>query len=279
MTDCLNPMAPDDEELMRYALDGEVLSEEAKKHLDACPTCQQRVALYTGANTFLTSKLYRSECPSPSSLTDYCAPVALNLLASNERMSIAAHASTCPLCSAEIASIRRDLATSDLFPELEHKGVAAVLSFSPQATIRRLVATLQTQRPQLVTRSSESPNSANGGTTSDASWPKHYKAETLDISLHLSRGSNGEIMLLGLFTSTEPHQNTEAFESYAVDLYSTPMEQQAMQNGHAPTPLLTTKVDDLGNIVFKAVPVGIYSVLVHLPDIEITIEGINVEQA
>lgn len=279
MTDCLNPMAPNDEELMRYALDGEVLSEEAKKHLDTCPICQQRVALYTGANTFLTSRLYRSVCPSPTKLTDYCAPVALNLLSNDERMHIADHANTCPLCSAEISSMRHDLATADLFPEPEHTGLAAVLSFSPQATIRRLVATLQTQRPQLVTRSSESPNSANGGTTSDASWPKHYKADTLDISLHLSRSSNGETMLLGLFTSTDTRQNTEAFEGCAVDLYPHPVAEQAMQNGQATTPLLTTKVDDLGNIVFKAVPIGIYSLLVHLPDIEITIEGINVEQA
>jgi len=281
MTDCLNPMAPDDEELMRYALDGEVLSEEAKKHLDACPICQQRVALYTGTNAFLTSQLYRSQCPSPARLTDYCAPVALNLLSGNQRMSIADHASTCPLCSAEIASIRRDLVTTDLFPESESMGFAAILSFSPKATIRRLVATLQTQRSQLVTRSNESPNSANGGTASDANWPKHYKADMLDISLHLSRGSNGEIMLLGLFTSTDPGQNTEAFEGSVVDLYpnSIAKQEQAMQNGHIATPLLTTKVDDLGNIVFKSVPIGDYSMLVHLPESEITIEGINVEQA
>ncbi len=279
MTECLNPMAPNDEELMRYALDGEALSEQAKEHLDSCLICQQHMAFYTDANAFLTSELYRSQCPSPTQLTDYCAPVVLNLLSNDERMYIAEHANACPLCSAEIDSIRRDLATTNLFPEPESTGLAAVLSFSPKATIRRLVATLQTQRPQLVTRSSDSPNSANGGTASDASWPKHYKAETLDISLHLSRSSTGEMMLLGLFTSTDPQQNTEAFEDCAVDLYINPMTEQAMQNGHATTPLLTTKVDDLGNIVFKAVPVGAYSLLVHLPDTEIAIEGINVEQA
>ncbi len=279
MTECLNPMAPNDEELLRYALDGEALSEQAKEHLDSCPICQQRMALYTEANAFLTSQLYRSQCPSPAKLTDYCAPVALNLLSNDERMSIAEHVASCPLCSADIANIRRDLNATDLFPEAESTGLASIVSFSPKATVRRLVATLQTQRPQLVTRSSESSSSANGGASSGISWPKHYKADTLDISLHLSRSGNGEMMLLGLFTSTDPQQNTEAFEGYSVDLYPSPMEQQAMQNGHTPTPLLTTKVDDLGNIVFKAVPVGTYSMLVHLPDIEITIEGINVEQA
>ena len=278
MTECLNPMAPNEEELMRYALDGEVLSEQAKAHLDSCPICQQHLTLYTGANAFLTSQLYRSQCPSPTQLTDYCAPVALNLLSNDERMHIADHASTCPLCSTEIASIRRDLATTDLFPTLEPTGLAAIVSFSPKATLRRLVATLQTQRPQLVTRSSDSSNS---GTTSNTNWPKHYKADTLDISLHLSRSSNGEMMLLGLFTSTDPQQDTEAFEGSVVDLYPQPSatnREQAMRNGHTKTPLLTTTVDDLGNIVFKAVPIGTYSLLVHLPGTEIIIEGINVEQ-
>jgi hypothetical protein len=277
MTECLNPMAPNDEELLRYALDGEALSEQAKEHLDSCPICRQRMALYTEANVFLTTQLYRSQCPSPAKLTDCCAPVALNLLSNDERMSIAEHVNVCPLCSADIASIRRDLNSTDLLPEPEASGLATIISFSPNATVRRLVATLQTQRPQLVTRSSESPNSANGGTASEAGWPKHYKADTLDISLHLSRSSNGEMMLLGLFTSTDPQQNTEAFEGCAVDLYTSSTEKQAMQNGYAPTLLLTTQVDDLGNIVFKAVPIGTYSLLVHLPAIEITIEGINVE--
>ncbi|GAC1390327.1 MAG: hypothetical protein NVS4B11_05010 [Ktedonobacteraceae bacterium] len=281
MTDCLDPMAPNDEELLRYALDGEPLSDEAKKHLDSCPICKQRVALYIGTNAFLTSNLYRSQCPSPITLTDYCAPMSLNILAGDERMHIADHASICPLCSAEIASMRRDLATTDLFPELEPTMFAKLLPFSPKATIRRLVATLQTQRPQLITRSSDTMNEAGSGTTSDTNWPKHYKADALDISLHLSRGSNGEIMLLGLFTSTDPKQSTEAFEDCVVDLYTASLAQieQAAKNGCGVTPLLSTKVDDLGSIVFKAVPIGNYAMLVHLPDAELSIEGINIDHA
>jgi len=279
MTDCLDPMAPTDEELMRYALDGEPLSEEAQKHLDSCPICKQRVALYTGANAFLTSNLYRSQCPTPTKLANYCTPISFNLLSANERIQITQHITICPLCSAEIATLRRDLASTDLFPESEPPVRATVHSFSAPATVRRLVATLQTQRPQLVTRSAM--NGANGNTTSDASWPKHYKADTLDISLHLSRGSSGENILLGLFTSTAPNQDIEAFEGCLVDLYTHPIapEEQARHNGRIAKPLLSTHVDDLGNIVFKAVPLGVYIMLVHLPDTELTIEGINIDHA
>jgi len=270
-------MAPTDEELLRYTLDGEPLSDEAHNHLDTCPICKQRVALYTGANTFLTSNLFRSQCLPSITLADYCTPISFNLLSGDERIQITEHLTICPLCSTEIATLRRDLASTDLFPESEPSVLATVQSFSAPATVRRLVATLQTQRPQLVTRSTT--HGTGGNTTSDANWPKHYKADILDISLHLSRGSNGDIMLLGLFTSTDPNQDSAAFEGCIVDLYthSPSYEEQAQQNGRIAKPLLSTQVDDLGNIVFKAVPAGIYMMLVHLPDVELTIEGINID--
>lgn len=278
MTDCLDPMAPTNEELMRYALDGEPPSDEVQKHLDTCPMCKQRFALYTGANAFLTSNLYRSQCPPSITLANYCTPISFNLLSGDERTHITEHISICPLCSTEIATLRRDLASTDLFPIIEPVARATVHSFSAPATVRRLVATLQTQRPKLVTRSTM--NGTGGNTTSDANWPKHYKADTLDVSLHLSRASNGDIMLLGLFTSTDPNQDIAAFEGCSVDLYTHPIarEEQARLNGHAAKPLLSTQVDDLGNIVFKTVPIGVYMMLVHLPDTELTIEGINIDQ-
>ncbi len=277
MTDCLDPMAPTDEELIRNALDGKTLSDESQQHMASCPICKQRVAFYTGANAFLTSNLYRSQCPHPAELADYCTPISFKFLSADARTQIGEHVHNCPLCSAEIVTLRRDLAATDLFPESETHVRATVQSFSAPATVRRLVATLQKQRPQLVTRSAM--NGADGNTASDTSWPKHYKADMLDISLHLSRGSNGEIMLLGLFTSTDPNQDIEAFEGCSVDLYTHPIiqEERAQQNGHAAKPLLSTNVDDLGNIVFKAVPPGVYTMLVHLPEAELSIEGINID--
>jgi len=109
MTDCLDQTAPTDEEILCYALDGEPLSDEAREHVARCPLCQQRVALYTHTNTLLTTTLYRSQCPPPTALTNYVAPVALHLLTCEERTHIATHLRDCPLCSAELAAIKREI--------------------------------------------------------------------------------------------------------------------------------------------------------------------------
>ncbi len=114
MTDCLDPIAPTDEELMRYTLDGEPLSDEAKKHLDSCAICKGRVTLYTETNVFLTSNLYRSQCPAAAQLGDYCASASLNLLSEEEHTHVTNHAGMCPLCSAEIAAIRYELASDSI---------------------------------------------------------------------------------------------------------------------------------------------------------------------
>ena len=110
MTDCLDPMSPTDEMLLYYALDGEPLSDETKKHLDECPLCKQRVALYIRVNAFLISHLYRSQCPPLSQLTAYCTFASLHLLTDKEYMSITKHVYECPLCTAEIAHL--NIATS-----------------------------------------------------------------------------------------------------------------------------------------------------------------------
>jgi len=114
MTDCLDPMAPTDEELLRYALDGEPLSNEAQAHLTSCPTCMQRVTLYTGANAFLTSNLYRSQCPTPTKLAEYCTPISFNILSNDVYIQIAEHITICPLCSDEVVALRRDLTPTDV---------------------------------------------------------------------------------------------------------------------------------------------------------------------
>lgn len=44
--DCLNDIAPSDEDLIAFALDGEALSQEAQAHLDQCNICQQRLKRY-----------------------------------------------------------------------------------------------------------------------------------------------------------------------------------------------------------------------------------------
>jgi anti-sigma factor RsiW len=252
--DCLHSMAPDDEELLRFALDGEPLREEAREHLAQCETCQHRLAMFKQVNTALTAQLYRSQCPSAEQLSFYCA----NLLSPDDNMHIAAHILDCPLCSAEVADTRRFMTEVEPLP---------VAEFSPQAVvrnIRRIAASLVRQQAQFVLRGADAP--------SETGWPRQYRAEIIDLSLHLSRASNGDYLLLGILTSTDNAESVDAFECAKAELY--PASNVASETQ---TPIRITEVDDLGNIVFNAVPIGQYTLLLHLPEREIVIEDITIE--
>ncbi len=252
--DCLHSMAPDDEELLRFALDGEPLREEAREHLAQCETCQHRLAMFKQVNTALTAQLYRSQCPTAEQLSFYCA----NLLSPDDNMHIAAHILDCPLCGAEVADTRRFMAEVEPLP---------VEVFSPQVVvrnIRRIAASLVRQQAQFVLRGAEAP--------SETGWPRQYRAETIDLSLHLSRASNGDHLLLGILTSADNAESVDAFEGAKAELY--PANNVASETQ---TSTRMTEVDDLGNIVFNAVPIGQYTLLLHLPEREIVIEDITIE--
>ncbi len=251
--DCLYSMAPDDEALLRFALDGEPLRKEAREHLAQCETCQHRLAMFKQVNTALTVQLYRSQCPSAEQLSFYCA----NLLPPDDNMHIAAHILACPLCSTEVADTRRFMAEVEPLP---------IADFSPQVvvrSIRRIAASLVRQQAQFVLRGADAP--------SESGWPRQYHAETIDLSLHLSRASNGDYLLLGILTSTDNTESVDAFEGAKVELYAA--SNAALESQ---TPIRITEVDDLGNIVFNAVPIGQYTLLLHLPEREVIIEDITI---
>jgi hypothetical protein len=252
--DCLNSIAPTDEQLLAFALDGDTLSETTRNHLEQCQTCQRRLARYEQAYTYLLSHLYRSQCPSGEQLSLYCA----GLLPDEDRINIANHVLDCPLCAIEVAETRSFLQEQDI--ELP------VSSFSPRALARRIFAT-RVMRPQL--------QFAVRGDESEAAWPRQYKAESVDISLHLSRTSSGEHMLLGILTSTDLAESVEALEGIPAELYSAPWPPPENGDKTAATPLLRTQVDDLGNIVFRPVPAGEYVMVIYLPNRELVIEGLT----
>ncbi len=251
--DCLNPLAPNDEELLQSALDGEALSAEANGHLEQCPTCQQRRASYKHTHTILVSRLYRSQCPDSTTLSLYCA----GLLLPGEQLSIANHLQDCPLCAAEAADARQFLAQpyNDLLPtssSLEEL----------HAAVHRIFATHVKQQAQLVLRAG----------ASEAAWPRQYRADSINLSLHLSRASSGEYMLLGIIS--EPTEAIETFTGLMAELYPAA---GGKDTNRAEKPLLSEKIDDLGNIVFSHVPVGEYVMIVHLPEREMVIEGVNIQ--
>ena len=255
--DCLNSIAPTDEELISFALDGEPLPVEANNHLQQCETCQKRLARYRQTNDYLVSRLYRSQCPSGQEISLYCA----DLVSEEDRIRIANHVLDCPLCAQEVKDSRAFLRTLDL--EL------AEPVFSPRTLLRPVFATRVFRKQMQFAIRGES-------NTSESTWPRHYKAETVDLSLHLSFTSKGERMLLGIITSTDPDESVEIFEGAAVELYTAPGP-TASNGEHPSSPLLCTYVDDLGNFALKHVPDGQYVLVMYLPDREMVIEDILFE--
>ena len=252
--DCLHHLALDDEELLRFALDGEEVSKEASKHLEQCTTCQQRLTRYKKAHSFLVSHLYRSQCPTGTELSLYCA----GLLPGDQRVTIANHILDCPLCTAEAEDTRQFLAeTRDDLPHPHPLPLPAL-----NGSVLLIFATLIKQQAQLVVR----------GDTDPAAWPRQYRADSTDLSLHLSRASSGAFMLLGILT--DPRKSIEAFEGTLAELYPAAGGKNDVR---AEKPLLSVEVDDLGNIVFNAVPVGDYVMIVHLPGRDMIIEELTIE--
>ena len=98
------------EELQALSFDGVPLSPDAREHFDACPDCQQQVACDQQITAHLVSRLYRSQCPSATTLSYYCLP---NTLTKEEQLAVSNHLVTCPLCLAEFAETRRFLNTSE----------------------------------------------------------------------------------------------------------------------------------------------------------------------
>ena len=252
--DCPNSIAPADEELLSFALDGEALPDAARTHLEQCATCQQRLARYEQANAYLISHLYRSQCPTGEQISFYCA----DLLPEDERMRVANHILDCPLCFAEVEDTRRFLQVQDI--ELPS------LSLSPRTLVRRIFAT-RVGRPQL--------QFAVRGDASETAWPRQFRAEAVDLSLHLSRTSSGEPILLGILTSADPEESVDALEGVPAELYNAPLDVDGDEPSAAP--LLRSQVDDLGNIVFKPVSPGEYALIIYLPNREIVVDGLTIE--
>ena len=264
MTQCLRPLAPTDEELLRHALDGETLSIVAKEHLEQCTFCQQRLADYTSTNGLILSRLYRSQCPVATTLSHYC----IGMLSMNEAMDVASHLELCPLCSNEVAETRLLLATFEPFPE-EHL---------PASSTAHIIASPIPWQPQPITW--------NGSDYArEQLWPRQYQADTISVSLHLARDQQGAILLLGLLSSINGAEHIELLKGTKVELYRAhasaafPAREEYVPdfiNPEIQGPLLATQVDELGHIVFKSVPPGLYLMIIYLPETEVVIEELNI---
>ncbi|GHO99971.1 hypothetical protein KSF_100190 [Reticulibacter mediterranei] len=255
---CFHHAAPSDEKLIGFALDGETFSKEAQSHLAQCEVCQQRIVHYQQSYASLISCCYRSQCPAGIELSLYAA----GALSESERLHIANHVIHCPLCSTEVEDTYRFLRT----PPVKF----SMFSFPPLVPARRIFAMLVKQpEMQLALRNDEW----------ESSWPRQYTSGSVDISLHLSHTNSGEHILLGVLTCTDPDEDVEALTGMLAELYTAPWPAGTTSEQRESLPSLWTQIDDMGNVVFKPVPIGEYVMVIHLPGCEIIVEGLVIDHS
>jgi hypothetical protein len=254
--ECLHDRAPSDEDLIGFTLDGEALSKEAQSHFAQCNVCQQRMTRYQKVHASLVSRFYRNQCPPGTDLSLY----ALGFLSQEKRLRITDHIINCPLCQTEVEETSR-------FMQIQP--VTFSVSSEPFSPIRRIFAIL-------VSHSEMQPALRNDAQQSI--WPRQYRAESLDLSLHLASTSSGEYVLLGILTCTNPAEDVDVLTGAPAELYAAPWSAVAHNEKAESLPLLRTLIDDLGNMAFKPVPAGEYTMVIHLPDREMIIEGLIIEE-
>jgi hypothetical protein len=121
----------------------------------------------------------------------------------------------------------------------------------------------------------EIPFTVRGDVPASA-FPRQYKAESLDISLHLSHSRYRSLMLLGILTSTNASESFDAFEGMNADLHTAPGPFATDGVTQTEKPFLRTQIDDLGHFVFRDVPEGEYVLVLHLSGREVIIEDLTI---
>lgn len=268
MMNCLCVVAPTDEELLRYALDGEILPTVAEEHLGHCLICQQRLARYVSTNNFLTQHLYRSQCPGSAALLQYCQ----GLLTDQAELTIAQHLKLCPLCTEDVRETRHLINSSAL------SDANTLFSFPPQVDN---ISAILYQNVQQAVRDEER---SSGAALEASIWPVKYQANTTQLLLRVTYNQSGGIILAGTLLSIYADQVSRGASTFAgvkAELYCsmglTELEECIAAKTDQPLeytedPLFTALVDEPGTMIFPSVSPGKYLLIVHLPDTAMVIE-------
>ena len=105
MFNCLHSQAPRNDELLRYALEGDPLSQPAEEHIVKCKSCRQQLESLMSINSSLLRTLYRCRCPDINVLARYSA----NLASLSEGLLVLYHLGSCPLCAHELEEMQKTL--------------------------------------------------------------------------------------------------------------------------------------------------------------------------
>ena len=89
--------------------------------------------------------------------------------------------------------------------------------------------------------------------------------------------ARGENVLIGVLTSAEADEDVTALTGIPAEFHAAPWPGETFSGQTGYLPLSCTHIDDMGNIVFKSVPVGEYFMAIHLPGREMIVEGLIIE--
>ncbi|GER88436.1 hypothetical protein KDW_25980 [Dictyobacter vulcani] len=262
--------APKDEELLRYALDGDALPVMAQKHLEECQICQQRLTTYTDANKFLIGQLYRYQCPDLTLLSEYC----IGTLPVHDHLQIELHLKSCPLCASDVAEARQFLTPPvDLLDQKLSSPFADAPLDSLQLVHWRAPVTVWHKKTQAAHVN-----------------PSHYQTDMVALSLEARSDCQSGILLKLTLSLVSEAEGPILFDGTRVELYhAVPIltgDQQLNEilpyiellPKHMLKPVFSAQADTSGQITFHSIPVGEYLMIVYLPETAIVIERLYIEE-
>ncbi len=232
-----HPGAVSPEDLIAY-LDGEA-SPDVAAHVRDCPECCAASADYARDLRRLQGRLFRFECPPSHQLGEY----ELGVVSPEQRTAIAAHVVECPLCTAELRTLR-DFLAGDLVAGLADPAPG------PVERLRRVVATVLAPRPAGAYAGLRGAAADTGTRT--------YQAGDVSVSVSMTPAARrGWLSLSGLIwredAEGEIAGSTVALIGVEDDAPTAPIGQ-------------ATEIDELGNFTFDEVEPGAYWLEVTLGD-------------
>lgn len=223
---CVLPPELDDKQLLAW-LDDSRAHPDTDQHLEKCTYCRQKANVLDRFQKHLTTRLYRSTCPSPIQLGEY----HLRNLSASQRLVMAQHLRECPRCAQEITQLEEFLS-----------------EFTPPTSVLESVKVLVAK---LVGGENETGSfRAMPALRGETKNLPIFEAEGLVISLDVQSVPNGEIIIQGQVAADDQDRWTGA---------TVELKQRYLSR-------VRTFLDDLGAFTFEAMDPGSTQITLISPE-------------
>lgn len=244
---CVRSPKLNDSELLAYLAGDATPSTTA--HLAECTLCRQQAEVLAAQEKQLTTSLYRSQCPSPLTLSEY----QIGFLSAAETRVIDLHLQHCPHCRHELQILTNYL-----------EAVAPTLEIEPSPTLwersRTLVTRLVEELPNLGMFNGLSTGNAwaAAGLRGAMGTQLVYAADEVQVVIEVQPDLQhpAQRMLLGLLLGLETPQTVTA------------------QLWHTDQPVATALVDELGNFILADLAPGIYDLVLCDDKTEVHVQAL-----